>query len=125
MGLRFDRIMYISRGLFLVLRDDQGKFVGAISSCFVSSNRGAFSRNLSDGYLTAQASLADENGKDVVLMVMPETKCRTRAAAYKAVREWIKGASVRDALLTAARQSLRLNIKEIHSQQRPRPASRA
>lgn len=100
--LKFDRMRYISRGLFLVLRDESENFVGAISSCFVSSSRGAFSRNLSDGYLTASASLADENGKDIVVLEMPATKCRTRAQADKAVRDWIRTAEVRRILTERA-----------------------
>lgn len=99
--MKFDKITHISRGLFLVLRDENGKFAGAISSCFVSSNRGPFSRNLQDGYLTAQASYADDRMKDMVILEMPETKCRTRSQADKAVREWIRSAGVRQQLLQA------------------------
>ena len=101
--MKFVPIISAGLGLSLTLRNGEGEAVGLISSCFVSSNRGAFCTNLQSGYLTANASVFDmKSGVNVKVDEWVDSTCKVRADADRAFRKWIKDACMREKLITAA-----------------------
>lgn len=101
--MKFDKMRKEGRGLSATLRNDSGQAVGMIHSCFVSSKRGAFSRNLEPGYLTAAAGVFDmKTGENVKVVDWSDSTCRLRVDADKAFRKWMRECGIRDKLIRAA-----------------------
>lgn len=101
--LKFDQVRSSGRGLSITLRKEDGEPVGLISSCFVSSNRGAFCSNLSPGYLTASASVFDlKSGKTVRVAEWANSSCRRRAEADSTFRQWLRDENIRGQVMQAA-----------------------
>lgn len=102
-NLKFDPVRSSGRGLSITLRKEDGEAAGLISSCFVSSNRGAFCSNLSPGYLTASASVFDlKTGKTVRVAEWTNSSCRRRVEADRAFRQWLRDENIRGRVMQAA-----------------------
>lgn len=103
LNMKFEPVCKQGRGLYIRLCNAQGEPVGSISSCYISSNRGPFSANLSKGYLTAKVSVFDmHTAREECVMEFENSDCRTRQEADNVVREWIRTENVREKLIAAA-----------------------
>jgi len=109
--MKFDKVTSVDRGLSFILRDEAGTIWGSISSCYVSSNRGAFSRNYSNGFLIMSASVFNMNAKADTpqhlkmrtIAEATDASCKRRCEADRRFRDWIKTENLREKLITEAK----------------------
>lgn len=110
--MKFDKVCSIDRGLCFNLRDEDGTLWGRISSCFVSSQRGPFSRSYSNGFLSMSAIALNMNCKADTpeelrvrkVIEATDKSCRKRVDADRRFREWVKSENLREKVIQEAQR---------------------